>query len=478
MSQPKRLVRPKALVAAVGTIAAAALVLTGCTPGSSSDDKVTITLAGPNQFTDQTNTFGPAWDKLIAQFENDNPNINIKTNVLPLSSFGTTLSTQLTAGTAPELIFNQPAPKPDQVMNLDKYLAEKNPFDPNSKTWLDGFDKNYFGDAQRDGTGHHTWVPFNLVTVGIFYNNDILKKEGISPSQLSTFEGFTKACTTLKEAGIDPLATDKGTLASMWATTAIQSTMLDPLADKINVFGGDGNAGTANPLATKSLAKGILDGSLDVSTDPAVADSVKIIKKWYDACATPNWSGIPAAGAFTGSTAFPGGKAAMAWGTNFSAAGLSTVKFDWSTVPFPTISTKDSKYASGAPASFGTGAGGTSYMIPAYIKGAKLDAAIKFLQYMSSPKVENWLAETGSIPAITSAKAPTTIEALTSKDWSAPAKLSNGALLTPAAQTGQNLLTGYLIGSKTLDEYLAEQQASNVTWAHEQVTNNKWTDVG
>ena len=476
MSQPKRLVRPKALVAAVGTIAAAALVLTGCSAGSSSSDKVTITLAGPNQFTDQTNTFGPAWDKLIKQFEKDNPNITIKTNVLPLSSFGTTLTTQLTAGTAPELIFNQPTPKPSQVTNLDSYLAKKNPFDPKSKTWLDAFDSKFFGDAQRDGTGHHTWVPFNLVAVGIFYNNDILKKEGISPSQLTTFDGFTKACTTLKKDGINPLATDNGILASGWATTAIQSTMLDQLADKINVFGADGKAGTSNPVAVKSVVKGILDGSVDVSKDPAIADSVRIIKKWYDACATPNWSGITSAGAFTGSTAFPGGKAAMAWGTDFSAAGLSTVKFKWSTVPFPTISKKDSKYASGAAASFGTAAGGTSYEIPAYIKGAKLKAAITFLQYVSSPKIENWLSETGSIPAITSAKAPTTIKALTSAAWSTPAKL--GVLLTPAAQTGQNLLTGYLIGSKTLDQYLTAQQAANVSYANEQVTNNKWTDLG
>ena len=57
------------------------------------------------------------------------------------------------------------------------------------------------------------------------------------------------------------------------------------------------------------------------------AEVLKLLKKFYDNCATPNWSGIKSQGAFTGGTDFPGGKAAMAWGTNFATTGLADAGF-------------------------------------------------------------------------------------------------------------------------------------------------------
>lgn len=88
-------------------LVAAAMVVSAC--GGSTDsgkpgDKVTITLSGPNQWNSSGSSFGKPWEELVAAFEAKEPNIKVKTVVLPLNSFGQTISTQLAAGTASELV--------------------------------------------------------------------------------------------------------------------------------------------------------------------------------------------------------------------------------------------------------------------------------------------------------------------------------------------------------------------------------------
>lgn len=75
----------------------AVLALTGCSDSSgvSADGTVEITLAGPNQWSEDGSSFGKPWEDLIARFEKAEPKIKVKTNVLPLNDFSKTLSTQL-----------------------------------------------------------------------------------------------------------------------------------------------------------------------------------------------------------------------------------------------------------------------------------------------------------------------------------------------------------------------------------------------
>jgi multiple sugar transport system substrate-binding protein len=465
-------------VAAVAVLGATA-ALAGCSSETSDDGHVTITLSGPNQFTSDTKTFGPAWDKLVADFERDNPTITLKTNVLPLASWAKTSAAQLTAGTAPELIFNQTTHDPDQVLALDDVLQEKNPFSSSGKAWIDDFIPEYFKDSDKlmNAAGHYEAIPFNLVAVGIYYNKDILAKAGVNSSDLETFDGFLDACGAIKDAGFAPLATDNGSLPAGWAVVALNSMLLNPEAEKINQFAADGTPGKANVVTKKSIAHAYLSGELDVTKDPGSAELLKTLKKLYDNCATPNWSGIKTQGAFTGGTDFPGGKAAMAWGTNFATTGIADAGFEYGTVPFPTLSTGDSSLASGDPAQFGVTAGGTAYMIPAYIKGDKRDAAITFLQYVSSPKVQSWLDKTGGIPAVAGLTAPPGLEAMNSGAWaSVPLLGQSGLFQTPAALSGKNKYEGYLLGSSSLKDTLKTMQANGVAWAKEQAVKGNWTE--
>ncbi|HXD60525.1 MAG TPA: extracellular solute-binding protein [Lacisediminihabitans sp.] len=479
---PTKLLRAKRIrLAAAATIAVLGVTgaLAGCSSTPSKTDHVTITLSGPNQFTSDTKTFGAAWDKLVAHFEKDNPNITLKTNVLPLASWSQTSAAQLTAGTAPELIFNQTTHTPDQVVSLDSALKKKNPFSSTGKSWMDDFIPQYFKDSDKlmNAAGHYEAIPFNLVSVGIYYNKSILAKAKVDVSDLKTFDGFTKACTAIKDAGFAPLATDSGNLPVGWAVVALNSMLLNSEANTINQFAADGSAGKAAVVTKKSIAHGYLTGELDLTTDQGSAEVLKLLKKFYDDCATPNWSGIKSQGAFTGGTDFPGGKAAMAWGTNFATTGLTDAGFKYGTVPFPTLSKSDSRLASGKPAQFGVTAGGTAYMIPAYIKGAQRAAAITFLQYVSSPKVQSWLDETGGIPAVTGLTAPPGLEAMNTGAWATVPPLGQSSFFqVPAAIAANNKYEGYLLGSVSLHDALATLNTQGIAWSKEQAVQGKWTE--
>jgi len=459
------------------TLAVAAGALAGCSAGDSSNGKTVITLAGPNQWSTASDSFGPEWDALVAKFEKAEPDIEVKTTVLPISSFADTLSTQLTAGTAPELVFNQPEPSdPSLVVDLDPYLAKANPYNPDADTWLDGFNPNAYSDAQRDSAGHQYFIPFNLVTTGLFFNADALDEAGVE-TPIASIGDLIDACGALTDAGYTPLAMDNGSLGTGWTSETLLSNLLNKYGPDWNLYDASGADGTATTVTDKSMARAILTGELDATRVPEVREAVTLYKEVFDACATPNWSGVTASATFVGGEEFLAGKAAMAWGTNFAVQNLDAVDWAWSSMPFPTVTKADTPLADGSEARYGAVAGGTSYMIPATTKGDKLDAAIKFLQFASSPQGGGeWVADTNAIPSTTDVStASDELAPLLTGEWSKPRVVSIGAN-SPASESANNAWEGYLLGTRSLDEQLTLLQSLWVGWAKEGVAAAGITD--
>lgn len=464
--------------AAIGVIGAAVAALTGCAPGTASD-KVTITIAGPNQWNTDAQSFGPAWEDLVARFEKAEPNIEVKTVVLPLTEFYQTLSTQLAAGTAPELVFNQASHKPDQVVALDKYFDQPNPYIDGNKKWITAFNPDYIGgeaNAGRNAALHYEFVPFNLYISGIYYNKDVFSKAGIDTPP-TTYGQLITDCKAIKKAGYTPLAFDNSYLAQGNVVKPLTSMLLTKYFDELNYYAPDGTPGTSKQISVKDFAKGVLTGEFTPQNTPEIGEAYTLAKKVVDECATPNWSGVASTGAaFTGAQEFLSGKAGMSFGANFSANSLEDVKWKYGTIPFPTVTKKDTPLATGEAARSGASTGGTSYMIPATTKGDKLAAAVKFLQFASSPVgIQPWLDKTGGIPALAGAKPAPGLEGLTSGDWALNPTVPQPSLL-PKAVLGQAIYTGYLTGNKSLDDELAETLSQWTTGAKEVASDGKWTD--
>ena len=122
----------------------------------------TITLEGPNQWTQSGSSFGPPWAQAVAEFKKVT-GVTVNTDVLPLATFSSVESAQLAAGIAPDLVFNQATYQPYRVVPLNKYLSQPNPFVAGSKSWLSRFDQSAFSakvtgvlDSKETSTGCHS----------------------------------------------------------------------------------------------------------------------------------------------------------------------------------------------------------------------------------------------------------------------------------------------------------------------------------
>ncbi|MDO9395995.1 MAG: ABC transporter substrate-binding protein, partial [Herbiconiux sp.] len=314
-------------IIALGVIAATAVSLAGCAPASDSG-KTTITLAGPNQWNTDAQSFGPAWEDLVARFEAAEPGIEVKTVVLPLTEFYQTLSTQLAAGTAPELIFNQVSHKPDQIVALDDYFAQPNPYIDGNEEWITAFNPDYIGGAAnvgRNAAQHYEFVPFNLLLNGIYYNKDVFAAAGLDEPP-ATYGDLIEDCKAITAAGYTPLAFDNSYLAQASVVKPITSMLLTKYFDELNFYGPDGKPGTSKQISVKDFSKGVLTGEFTPQNTPEIGEAFTLAKEVVDACATPNWSGVASTGAsFTGAQEFLAGKAGMSFGANFSANSLEDV---------------------------------------------------------------------------------------------------------------------------------------------------------
>lgn len=479
-----RIIRSAAAVAMTSlVIASLAACSSAATPAATDKaEKVTITITGPNQWNSNPSSFGAEWEAQIARFKKAEPNIDVKTVVLPLTSFGDTLATQLSAGTASELVFNQAAHQPYMVTPLNDYLEKPNPYVEGNKKWIDLFNKDLFGPANPityNTEGNNEFIPFNVFVPVVYYNTEAFKKAGVK-APITNWTELATAAAALKKAGYAPFAADNAPQGLMWTLEVIADQIVtNAVYDTLNKFDTKGAPGSNYALTAKDWAMGVREGKVDATKIPEVKASLELLKKFYDDYVTPNWSGVTGSGAAVINQAdFASGKAAMAWGSSFGYATVSEeAKFTVSAMPFPTITTATSKYSDGITARYGASIYGSSYMIPSTIKGDKLAASVKFLQFMSAPeKVSTWLAETGSLSALKDTKAPANLTAFVGTDWLKPRQLGSAAIYPPDGTTGQDLYGGYLLGTKTIDQMLTAVQASWQGIATQNIKKGGWTE--
>jgi multiple sugar transport system substrate-binding protein len=475
-------------VAVVSALAVAGLAACTSQSGQSDEcpDGVTdITVSGPNQWTSSGSSFGPAWEDLVASFEEVEPCVSVTTNVLPLDSFYQTLSTQLAAGSATDLVFGAATHEPYMIYPLTDDLQKPNPYIEGNEKWIDAFNPEYFTvEKVANSEGNVESIPFNLVGVAVFYNEEAFAAAGIDAPP-ATFEEFIDACDALTDAGYTPYAMDNGATGVGWTVGALTAQFLaGDLAEEWNVYDPAGEPGTADPLAAKSIARALATGEFRADL-PEVQAALEQTKRMWDHCVSPDWSGTAStSGGPVGAQQFIGGDAAMAIGTNFSVGELDGVDFEVRSMPFPTITTETSPLSPGEPARFGTGLGGTSYMIPSTIEGKNREAAIKFLQFASAPEyIEPWLEASGGIPVVNDAGIPTNVAGFLDGDWAKPFKVGYGILQMPSTTTNVNAFGGYLMGTKDLatqtadlqalyDERVLEDARNHPEWAQEEWIGN------
>jgi raffinose/stachyose/melibiose transport system substrate-binding protein len=277
-------------------------------------------------------------------------------------------------------------------------------------------------------------VPIStLSTSTIFYNVDLFQKLGITVPQ--TYEELKAAVPKLKAAGVIPLLHQGSNLPMwpMWYFETFSQASGDPIAK-----------------TQKNL-----DGSAKFTDGPDVA-AFKLIKQWVD-------DGILSKDSLSVDqdgmrAAFAAGKSAMYYGGTWEIPSLQeTVKtFKWGVFAFPKMA--------GTPGEPRHGGGADNGIcVSSSIAPAKLDAAIKFIEYLTRPEVATLYlapeqpiaASIKGVPEVKDAYAvelrksafPSTIKFL---DWIWPSEV---------AQATASAISGIVGGTTTPEQAAASVQA-------------------
>lgn len=346
---------------ALSVAVAAAVSLSACAGGSSSSsgDAKTLTIAA-------TTNEKPALDAVVAKFKEQNPGVDVKYTTSALDQYQTTTRTQLSSGTAPDVVFVWPGegnPMATQVVAKAGYLE-----DLSNQSWANSFPSGIKPVTQYNGKTYSAAVTFS--GIGAVYNMTAMNQAGLTPP--TTWSGLLQFCSQAKTKG--KTAFELGAQTN-WVTQLIPYSLTPTL-----VYG-------PNPSFPQDMSNG----------KATFANS-----KWTDAM--NKYLQMQNAGCFQANplgTDYNASLAAVAMGNalsviqvNSAVAAISQQAAQGTQLnmlPVPaTDNASDTRMA---------GAAGSTYGVNAHAKNK--DLAIKFVNFLESPDGMNLYAQTNkALPAV------------------------------------------------------------------------------
>jgi multiple sugar transport system substrate-binding protein len=303
-----------------------------------------------------------AMDELIKEFEAENPDITVKQVTFPYADYQTRVVAAKAAGKGPDVV---------QLFYgwLDNFVAG-GLIQPLSKEKFPAADieKNFFPivSAMKRGEDYYG-LPTAVRSMALFYNKNLFKDAGLDPSKPpQTLDELVKAAkATTKQDGAGNfqtvgMALDIARQDHNWWREIL-----------VRQFGGEPYSADCTKVTYNS-------------------DGGRKALEFYTGLQTKEKVGQEGF-MDEGQAAFRAGLAAMVIDGTFRLASFNTISgFEWGVAELPAAADGTrSNYAS----YFANAIGGAA-------KGEKLEAAQKFLAFITSEKAMNvWLEKVGELPA-------------------------------------------------------------------------------
>lgn len=190
-------------LAASAAVLACALGLTACGGGGGSGDSATDADGNVSMtFWHNANTGdGKAfWDKTVADFEADNPNVTITVQAIQNEDLDGKLQTALNSGSAPDVFLQRGGGKMAAMVEAGQLMDVSDLITEDSKKVIS---EASFKAEQIDGK---TWaMPVAVLPGGFFYSQDLFTQAGITETP-TTIEEFNDAVSKLKATDVAPVA--------------------------------------------------------------------------------------------------------------------------------------------------------------------------------------------------------------------------------------------------------------------------------
>jgi len=366
----------------IGTaLLAAAAALTACSSSSSDSSNGNVTL----RYALWVDTQAPAYQDCANAFHADHPNIKIKIEQTAWAEYWTNLTTEVTAGTAPDVFTDSVAYYPDfqtnnQIVDLEPYVKR------------DHVDLSHFRPGLADlwvRDGKRYGLPKDWDAVALVYNAKLVQAAGVDPASLQNLTW-------------NP--TDGGDFEKLIAKLSVDDHGRrgdQPGFDKnhVKTYGIvldlDAGAGGQTSWGNLAVANGFqfLDknpfGTHYKYDDPKLAETIAWIKGLQDKGYLGRYSQHSSLGS---DAVLASGRAALGMAGSWMASTyLSNKKVDFAFAPLPA-----------GPAGRHTASNTLSDAI--YAGGKHKDQAWEWVKFLASPKCQHLVAKRAVVfPAIKSA---------------------------------------------------------------------------
>lgn len=214
--------------AVVATVAVAGVVLAGCSGGGGPQGGSTIEFQTNLAASDPNLKL---LEKIAATCEPDGVTVDL---VPQTNTYEADMRARLASGDVPDIFGTH-------GWSLLRYSEFLEPL--NDRSWAKDVNEA-LKPAMFDSDGRFFALPINTDVAGIVYNKTVLEDAGIDVATLTSWESFTAALKTLKDAGKIPISSSSkdswmaGNVADLMASGAYSAADLDSLADKKFVAGG------------------------------------------------------------------------------------------------------------------------------------------------------------------------------------------------------------------------------------------------
>lgn len=152
----------------------------------------------------------------IAIFEEDHPNITIEFSAYGFDDMNNTLRLGLDGGVGPDVAYASPGPSHGGAYAEAGHLVDMSTA-AEELGWADHYAQSVIAYNNPGYPDTLYQMPFDLVTVGVYYNSEIYAELGLEPP--ATLEEFEEQLATIKDAGITPIsvgALDGWPLGHIW----------------------------------------------------------------------------------------------------------------------------------------------------------------------------------------------------------------------------------------------------------------------
>lgn len=161
-----------------------------------------------------------AYTELFADFMKANPGINVKFEAFAVEQYATVLSTALAAGKGGDVIHTRAYGGLEQFAKAGYLL----PLTPANVPELANLPEDAKASLTLRSDGKVYSFAFASQTLGLFVNNEIFKRAGLTPP--TTWAELITVSKALKDKGITPLANG---MATAWMAEVFTSVFTNPL---------------------------------------------------------------------------------------------------------------------------------------------------------------------------------------------------------------------------------------------------------